>query len=517
MIATSAAFKAAAVADTRKTLVRVAVNLIDPDIVYGAVTSSGEDAYSRPEQIYDKERTSGKPFSTLEYNRWVLNGNSSIAPLAAGEQVGYESDELSDTECGISAWVQENFSGVDVLQACSIFFPTNPNDGYPVDFVVDIYSGGSVAYSESFADNSAQFVQLTGFTVNNPGGIRITASKMSLPSRRLRVLEIIAGYYEMWENDDLASFAVTNKTDFAGLSIPYGTCVLTIDNSEKLFAPRNKSGLFLSLEERQGIEAHIGFDGAEYVPVGTFYHYSGGWNTAASGLTMVWNMVDIIGLLASRKYPTSGVLPTTLEGWVSSIVSQLGANFAGLYTLDGVDGTTAMTATAEDLGDVNCGQLLMWICQRACCWMKADAQTGKLLLTSTLGSTGNSYTLDNVSRYPVEKANTDTAGVEITLPDDTVISVAGGSPASPNVISINNPFITTAVQAQTTAAWILQFYGGNLIDTSGRGDPSTEIGDLVTVDFGGGETEQGRVKAQSFQIRDGVMRDCQSTMIEVSA
>ena len=517
MIATSAAFKSAVVADARKTLVRVAVNLIDPDIVYSSATSSGATIYSRPTQLYDGVRKSGKPHATTEHNRWTLNGTYAIGAVAADEQVGFEGSALSDETGAISAWVQENFSGVDVLQACSIFFPTNEDDGYPVDFTVDIYSGGSVEYSESFAGNSAQFVRLTGFTVNNPDGIRITASKMSLPSRRLRVLEIIAGYYEMWENDDLAAFAITNKTDFAGLSVPYGTCALTIDNSEKLFAPRNKSGLFLSLEERQGIEAYIGFDGVEYVPVGTFYHYSGGWNTAASGLTMVWNMVDIIGLLASRKYPTSGTLPTTLEGWMQSIVSQLGANFASRYTLDGVDGTTAMTATAEDLGDVTCGQLLMWICQRACCWMKADAQTGKLLLTSTLPGSGNSYTLDNLSRYPVEKANTDAAGVEITLPDDTVISVASGNTASPNVISINNPFITTSAQAQATAAWILQFYGGNLIDTSGRGDPSSELGDLATVSFDDGETEQGRIQAQSFQIRDGVMRDCQSTMIEVSA
>ncbi len=100
-----------------------------------------------------------------------------------------------------------------------------------------------------------------------------------------------------------------------------------MDNLDRRFEPRNKNGVFRSIEERQGIDISIGVDGGDYQHVGIFYQYSGGWKTGDNGTTMQWSLVDIVGLLADRQYLPPDTLPTTLQGWAASLVSQLGTNF----------------------------------------------------------------------------------------------------------------------------------------------------------------------------------------------
>lgn len=513
MINTSNNYKNGIIADGRKTIVRAVVDLIDPDIVYGAGTASGQTACSDLTQLHNKVFEIMGHYATLEQNRWMLDGSFALAPPSG--EVGWESDTLTDQDGQGTAWAQINFSGVSILQACSVYFPDAEYNGVPTEFAVDIYSGGAVAYSESFTGNTEAVVKLIGFTVNNPDGIRVTVTATSLPYRRARVVEIVAGVYEIWGNDDLGGFEIIQQTSFSGTKIPYGTCNLVVDNLDGRFSPRNKSGLFASLEERQGIKTYIGIGGAEMLPTGVYYQYSEGWKSSTNGMMMNWSLVDIIGLLAYREFVVPSPRPITLDGWMSEIISQLGVNFVGHYVLDGVDGTMRMVAqTADPVTDITCGQLLMWICQRACCYIKTDPETGYLVLTNGLPTTGNSYTLDNMSVYPQEKANVDVAFISFRFLDGTQYVVSGNSEASSNTLSVENPFVQTTAVADVVAAWILRFYGGNVVETTGRGDPSTELGDLITVEFGKNDEETARVYYQRFGIDNGVMRNCKTMAIE---
>lgn len=86
-----------------------------------------------------------------------------------------------------------------------------------------------------------------------------------------------------------------------------------MDNLDRRFEPRSKSGVFRSIEERQGIPVSIGValpDGTvEYKPKGIYYQYSGGWKTGDNGLTMQWELVDIVGLVSGRQYIPPAQLP----------------------------------------------------------------------------------------------------------------------------------------------------------------------------------------------------------------
>ena len=370
MIDATSAFRSAIVGKTRRIYLKAVVDISDPDMTIGTVTSSGLAPWSKLAQLTDKDISAPLRCATLEKNRWLLDGSFAIFPddyQIAGE-IGTASEALSGADGTFSApvWTQLSFANVSVLQACRIFFSSDPLDGVPEDFTVDILVDGVSYHTETYTGNTQSAVKISGFTVYTPDAIKITVTKWSLPYRRMRTVEIIPGYYEQWSENMLASFSVQQQGDVSCLTLPYGMLKMAMNNKSRMFEPRNKSGLFQSIEERQGVETYIGVrlaDGmVEYKRVGVFYQYSDGWKTGDNGLTMQWDLVDIIGLLADRAYLAPTVLPITLSGWIASLVSQLGTNFADRYTVDADYADLAVTASSRAaVSGKRCGDILRWV------------------------------------------------------------------------------------------------------------------------------------------------------------
>ena len=75
MTESSAAYKTAVVADARRTYIRAVINIIDPDIVFGSPSVSSDAGYSQLPQLVDAEFVTGDNYTTMEKNRWLLNGS----------------------------------------------------------------------------------------------------------------------------------------------------------------------------------------------------------------------------------------------------------------------------------------------------------------------------------------------------------------------------------------------------------------------------------------------------------
>lgn len=525
MIKSGQAYHAAITGDARRVLLRAVIDIISPDIVFGAGETSGQIPWSKMEQLHDKVFGNPTKYATLERNRWALDGTWDLFPDDPTQtvgQMGYIGNVLSGADGTFSTppWVELQFSGVSVLQACSVYFPDNDYDGLPEDFTVEVKQGGTAYHSRTYTGNTASSVSLDGFTVNNPDAIRVTVTKWSRPGRRMRVVEIVPGVYEGWDGGMIAEFSVKQQGNIAATALPYGTCNLKIDNLSRRFEPRSKNGLFQSIEERQGIDVSLGVrlaDGTdEYKRLGIFYQYSGGWKTGDNGLTMQWNLVDIIGLLANREFLAPATLPTTLGGWIGALAAQLGVNFQDRWHVDPNYTALPVTVrTADDLQGKSCGDILRWVCQATGTWPRADASTGDLT-AEPLWSEGNRVTLDNLNSYPTMKANGDVAALIFTLNDGagTKYIVSGNATSSSETVSIDNPFIKTQAQALAAARLILATYGGNVLDLTGRGDPSSEIGDVETVWLDESQATTARLTMQTFQFSNGVMQGCQSQLLQ---
>ena len=525
MIKSGEAYRAAITGDARRVLLRAVIDIISPDIVFGAGETSGQIPWSKPEQLHDKVFGNPTKYATLERDRWALNGTWDLLPDDPTQtvgQMGYIGNVLSgaDGTFATPPWMELQFSGVSVLQACSVYFPDNDYDGLPEDFTVEVKQGGTAYHTRTYTGNTAASVALEGFTVHDPDAIRVTVTKWSRPSRRMRVVEIVPGVYEEWDGGMIAEFSVKQQGNIAATALPYGTCILKIDNLSRRFEPRSKNGLFQSIEERQGIDVSLGVRLAdstdEYKRLGIFYQYSGGWKTGDNGLTMQWNLVDIIGLLANREFLAPSTLPTTLGGWIGALAAQLGVNFQDRWHVDPNYTALPVTVrTAEDVQGKKCGDILRWVCQATGTWPRADASTGDLT-AEPLWSEGNRVTLDNLNSYPTMKANGDVAALIFTINDgaDTKYIVSGNATSSSETVSIDNPFIKTEAQALAAARLILSTYGGNVLDLTGRGDPSSEIGDVETVWLDESQATTARLTMQTFQFSDGVMQGCQSQLLQ---
>lgn len=525
MIKSGQAYRAAITGDARRILLLAVIDIISPDIVFGVGETSGQILWSKLEQLHDKVFGNPTKYATLERDRWALDGTWDLLPddpAQTAGQMGYIGNVLSGADGTFSTppWVELQFSGVSVLQACSVYFPDNDYDGLPEDFTVEIKQGGTAYHTRTYTGNTASSVSLEGFTVNNPDAIRVTVTKWSRPGRRMRVVEIVPGVYEAWDGGMIAEFNVKQQGNIAATALPYGTCTLKIDNLSRRFEPRSKNGLFQSIEERQGIDVSLGVrlaDGTdEYKRLGIFYQFSGGWRTGDNGLTMQWDLADIIGLLANREFLAPATLPTTLGGWIGALAAQLGVNFKDRWHVDPDFTALPVTVrTAEDVQGKKCGDILRWVCQATGTWPRADASTGDLT-AEPLWSEGNRVTLDNLNGYPVMKANGDVAALIFTLNDGagTKYIVSGNATSSSETVSIDNPFIKTEAQALAAARLILSTYGGNVLDLTGRGDPSSEIGDVETVWLDESQATTARLTMQTFQFSGGVMQGCQSQLLQ---
>lgn len=516
MINTSTEYREKLLAATRRVKVKVPIRISDPETTVIGASSSAEALLSKLEQIYDDEMLPGAVYATLETNRWILDGSANIIPdnYDVSGQVGFVSAGISDENGNISAWVELNISGAESLYSATLGFPGG-DDGVVETGTVTFYSRSQVVSTVPINNNTESHLLITGITVYNPTKIRLDITKWSKPYRRARVLEIYPGYADDWTERKVYSLSIKMQSSVSGLQMPYGSASITLDNSDKLFDPRNKDGLFLALEERQALPVYLGVDldsGVEFIPVGVYYRRDRSWST--SGQNIQWNLVDIVGLLSDTDYKVPETIPTTLAGWVESCCACVGASFATRYTVDSSVADFAVTTTAETLDGVSCIDVIRWLCQISDTFARADQETGYLAI-EPLWSQGNEYSLNDLNDYPTISENENVAEITFHIGDDDFI-ISGNTSNSRNTISVDNPFVTTQTQALVVARHILTAYGGNRYTARGRGDPSSEIGDVATVQLDKANAATGRLISQSLEYRNGMLQNCNIELLQAN-
>lgn len=508
-------------ASRRNVKPRVKIDVVDPDLVLSTFDASGENEFSRSDQLGNKELDLAK-YMTLELNRTVLDGTFKGLPDTAAEiedEIGYVGDVVSDGNGEFTdSWISREISGASILQAMGIAFSSNIEDGYGVDFTVEIYSGVTLAYTKEFTGNTKTLVTFDRFTVYSPTKVKIIFEKWSLPGRFVRVADVIYGSYELWDGNTIYYLDVQRQADFTCMSLPYGTATLKIDNSDKRFDPNDKSSIFKSLESRQPFELFFNVNG-EIVPSGKYYLVPDGWTTEQDNLLLSMNLTDIKGLIRDRKFIAPNPLPTTLEGWVAAIVAQLGTAFENCCRVDTSIASMSMTCTAEDVARVNCGDLLRWVCMFAEAYPGVDAETGCIVVEPISNLVKGDVTLDNTEKKPVQVANDDIALIVFRLNDagKTEHIINGTSQTATKTLSISNPFIKDTTNASRVARFILSLYGGRKTEITGRGDPYVNIGDALTVELTKDTTAGGRLMKQQLKVdNNGIMRAVRSTVLQPS-
>ena len=509
MISTSNDYKTAIDAPTRRIVPNAVIDLTDPDLDVTSVTGDFLSTYSFTGQITDKDMTfSGAVYATLETSRWILDGSQSIMPdtpsTRCGEQ-GVIGDTLSANDGTLNKKLTVEFNDVELLQAVTVSATGIPADGRPVQLTLEVYSNSVQMYTDT-ATIDGDSVVFDGFTVTQPDKIVLTVDKWSLPGRRYRIVEFLPGHIETWGGEKIYKFDVIRKCDISNLTLPFASATLEIDNTDKHFDPMNKDGMFLTLTARQPVTMSMGVeiaDSFEYVQSGIYYLNDKGWKTQNNGMTMQFDMVDIVGLLQNRKF-VLGTMPSTLEGWISQIVGQLGSTFTGHYIIDDSLGTTALSCNASDVEDISCGDLLRFLCQAVGAFPVSDPATGYLHITKINNAVRRQITLRSQNAIPSSSANQDIAFLAFKI-NGTDYNIPGTEEIGGQTVSIENPFITTLIGADLASQAILPQYGGNALSVNWRGDMSVEPGDIEIVEVYPDRLSVARVIEQRLTLANGVM------------
>lgn len=517
MINVSSAYKSAMTADRRQIFPRAVVRVVDPDASFSAV---GENSfyYSKPAQLTDGKFASGDKFTTFEKNRWILDGSFRefpAAPRFLTQQVGYISN--STISADNPAVVVLNIENADSLSSCGIAFSTNAYDGVAADFVVEIV--GDTTQTITVTDNTAVRRDFDGFSVSNPTAVVYTFTRWSIPSRRARVIEVYGGIFEEWDESVIVDIDVIHETDISNNSMPNGSCELTFYNENNRFNPLNRSGAFGQLEARQAISISFGTNvqnGVEYCPLGKFYMTQDSWKTNADGMSMTFILSDLIGLVKDRIYAPPSTYPTTLAGWISSVLSTLGANFSNLYTIDGDVANTTIT-TSDTIENVTCGSILQQLAQASLGYMYCDPVTGNLRVSAFPDSAGTAVSFSNMSEYPTLQNRGDIAKFIFRYSDAGEFTIPGTQDAADEDIEVSNIFIQPNTIAGTLMNNMKKLYGTPEITVVGRGNPASELGDIDTVDLPLNNTTQAYLYRQQLRISGGIMEGVTSKYLGVKA
>lgn len=522
MIKHSTEYAQAVTADSRRQYVRAVFDLVDPDAQVDGVDTNSESVISLTDQVKNRGLTeSSEKITTLELNRWALDGSWGLRPNDPADrtgQVGWESDFICDASGTFSTpypYIELEFSGVDILQAVTVLFSRADYNGIGVDFQIELYSGDTLLHTSYVTDNEKSLVPLEGFTVYFPTRARLTVTKWSLPYRRARVIRFMLGLYEEWDTTIIKGVDVYSEVTFSGLRIPYSTCTITIHNENHRFDPYAPNSLFQSIEDRQHIKVEFGIrlqnGEMEWIPAGTYYQQSAGWKL--QDLTISWDLLDIIGALTKRLFVVPEELPATVSGWVEAIMASLGRNFNTRYIVDDDVKELPLTAVAEDIDGKFCGEILRFLCMATNTWPRQDFSTGKLRVGKLERLEGNRITLDNMVSFPVMSANEDIADITFQLDSGEVV-FPGNNTNSEKSLNVNNPFVHTTEDARTAVISCLFEYGGRSFDVTSRGNPTSECGDIQSVDTQFLTTISARLYKQQLKMENGIMRNLPSHLVQ---
>ena len=522
MIKRSAEYEKAITAFSRRQLVKAAFDLSDPDMVIKNVAANNNGDYSKIAQVTDRGMDeTEQSLGTFEVNRWKLDGSFEIAPTNPNErkgQAGWESKKLSGTDGYFSEpypTIEQSISGVEILQAVTIQFSSKSFNGYGVEFTVDVYSNEQLMQSKTITDNTETRVVIDTFEVYFPTKVTLTIKRWNLESRRVRDIRFLVGLYEGFDTTKIKNVDIYTESTFSNLALPYSTCTIEVYNENQRFNPYSPTGLFKSIEERQPIKTELGLELAdgtvEWLPSGIYYQQNGGWQI--NDLTVRWSLLDIIGMLANRRYVMPESLPTNFSGWIESIMASLGVNFRKNYEIDSDLTNIPLTATKEDVQGVFCGELLRYACMAVNAWASQNYSNGYLHIGKIERIEGNKITLDNMPSYAVMSANDDVADITFTL-DNGEVTFAGTNTDSDQSLSVNNPFVHNEEQARKAVISCLFEYGGKHFEVKSRGNPSSETGDLMTVETQFGTTITARLYKQQLKLDQGVMRNVPSYLVQ---
>lgn len=362
-----------------ESFIEISFDIADPDSLADATSEDNGAIYiADTAQIVSEVDRNIVPYSTLEQNLWVLDGNRSFIPPSDYGDNGYIGTSISKADGGFDKTpiVDVNFSEVHspIIPGITITWGIAYNE-YAETFKVTAFNGNTVV-AELRVENNKSVKSVVEFDIENYNLIRVEILKWCLPFHRPRISEIFVGVNKIYDKHDVTKYEHEQDINPIGATLPTIKMGFSLDNSDNKFDPNNVTGLSKYLMERQEMRVKYGLklnDGTiEYIPAGVFYLSE--WESPQNGLEANFVARDLLEFLNKTylkgQYNSSGVSLMSLATDVLT-TANLPLNDDGSVKWV-IDSSLSSIYTKAPLPLCSLAVCLQYIAQAACCILYCD-------------------------------------------------------------------------------------------------------------------------------------------------
>ena len=237
--------------------VRVLFSNADTTILSDGVwVGNGEQPMSNTETL-DYDREYGRPYATLELNRWTLDGAFDIVP-EKDAVTGFVSSAISNESGNVEHPVQLTrvFSKTHTIPTLTLVFDTRTGI-HPSSVTVEFYLTGAVVKSLTVPVASDRVSIASDVSMCDK--IVLTFGQMP-PYRFLRLEGVAYGEQKVFVDEEITSTKQAHDIDPLSRRLPKETMQFSILDFNHQYDPDNPSGIWKYIAEKSSIGIQFGYD-----------------------------------------------------------------------------------------------------------------------------------------------------------------------------------------------------------------------------------------------------------------
>ena len=307
--------------------VKVLYKLVDPSIAADTRTDTPSSSSAFSDTANLDNLLNKKKGAYLEKDYFVLDGTHTF--LTAGDDVGWESSNLSDADGVISESLTFEFERTHDSYGLTINFPTN---SFAKDFTITYYSGASLLKTVTVTDNETANYR-DNSDVFGWDKIVIAITKVN-PQQRARIWSVVFGINEEWNGDDIIRITASKVTDLTAEKVESGEVEFDVYN-DGVFDIQDIKDLSPEVQRNIGIEVSFRRSGA-YVKFGSYK--SAGIQVADKGKLITITGYDDFYRIGQTFFKTGKIpsAPKSLGEWAEEVAADCGLELeidASLYNI----------------------------------------------------------------------------------------------------------------------------------------------------------------------------------------
>ena len=472
-----------------ESFVEVALDISDPKALdIASATDNGAIYISNSSQITDGVDNTPTPYCTLEQNLWCLDGNRKAIGDGEIGNNSYIGTELSDETCLFRRLpvVTIEFSSplTKLIPGITITWSKTYGE-WANTFSVVAYKDNEIVAEKEVTDNK-NVTSLIFVDIKEYNRIDIIVKKWCLPHHRARLEEVMIGLTKVYSKGDLFSYSHSQSVDPISTSLPKNEIKFSLDNVDGNYNPYNPNGIAKYLMERQAIKVRYGLKmddkSVEWIKGGTFYLSE--WYARQNDITAEFTARDVLEFMSTVR-PAETSLPSgsrNLYNLANTLLTE-----AKIPTTWVIAEELKNITTSAPLPEDTYGNLLQLIANAGECVIYQDREGVLHIAKLTEDATDykinqfNSYskseiTLSKPVKEVIVKYYTYTSPTDSTS-DEVVHTVS----AEGEIITIDNPLITSEGRATSVANWLAGYLSHRAsLDSSWRADVRLDALDIVT-------------------------------------